>query len=81
MEGQSCKWCSKEGPGDSAGGLRALLRACRRFTFDFVEGPESVGMATGATIHTANGLKVRVQRRDVGVTPAGAESQEVAVPV
>ncbi|EIE26006.1 cytochrome P450 [Coccomyxa subellipsoidea C-169] len=59
----------------------ALTMLLRRFTFDFVEGPESVGMATGATIHTANGLQVRVQRRDVGVTPAGAESQEVAVPV
>ena len=36
---------------------------CRKFKFSFIDGPERVGMASGATIHTANGLKVRVERR------------------
>lgn len=37
----------------------------RKYTFSFVNGPEAVGMASGATIHTANGLKVRVQSRQL----------------
>ena len=36
---------------------------CRRYRFSFATGPESVGMATGATIHTAHGLKVKVAQR------------------
>ena len=36
---------------------------CRRFEFSFATTPQSVGMATGATIHTANGLKVKIARR------------------
>ena len=51
--------------------------ACRKFTFTFVGGPEDVGMATGATIHTANGLKVKVAKRQSAadrVTPAAAEA-------
>ena len=51
----------------------------RRFTFEFVEGPEAVGMATGATIHTANGLKVKIRRRDVQSSQKSVESREVAV--
>ena len=35
----------------------------RRFTFRLDGSPERVGMATGATIHTANGLRVRVTAR------------------
>ena len=46
---------------------------CRRYTFRFAKGPESVGMATGATIHTANGLKVTVaQRQRQGVASEDA---------
>lgn len=46
----------------------ALAVLLRRFEFSFPEekgprGPEGVGMATGATIHTANGLNLRVRRR------------------
>lgn len=52
---------------------------CRRFTFEFAEGPEAVGMATGATIHTANGLKVNIRRRDVQSSQAGVESREIAM--
>ena len=43
--------------------LAVLLR---RFEFSFpVDGPgaKGVGMATGATIHTANGLNLAVRRR------------------
>lgn len=32
-------------------------------------------MATGATIHTANGLKVTVERRVPAVAPGGAAAQ------
>lgn len=42
----------------------------RRFDFDFVEGPESVGLRTGATIHTENGLWM-VPRRRPGVPRTG----------
>lgn len=47
----------------------------RRYDFELPAGPGAVGMATGATIHTANGLKMRVTRRS-GAPPANA-----AVPV
>jgi cytochrome P450 family 97 subfamily B polypeptide 3 len=41
----------------------AVAMLLRRFIFRLPEGPEAVGMATGATIHTANGLKCTVARR------------------
>ena len=50
-----------------------LLRH-RRFTFSFVGRPEDVGMATGATIHTANGLATKIARR-VSSAPAAQESE------
>ncbi|KAL4853371.1 Cytochrome P450 97B2 [Chlorella vulgaris] len=40
----------------------ALVMLLRRFRFTLKD-PKAVGMATGATIHTANGLKVTVERR------------------
>ena len=52
--------------------LAVLLR---RFEFSFPRdgpGPEGVGMATGATIHTANGLDLAVRRRE------GVEVDEIA---
>ena len=33
------------------------------FDFEFEGAPEDVGMVTGATIHTANQLRMRVKRR------------------
>jgi hypothetical protein len=39
---------------------------CRRFEFAFSGSPQDVGMASGATIHTANGLKCKVTRRKPG---------------
>lgn len=51
---------------------------CRRFTFDFATNPESVGMATGATIHTANGLKVVVGRRQNPTADASEAKADMA---
>ncbi|PNW88395.1 hypothetical protein CHLRE_01g027550v5 [Chlamydomonas reinhardtii] len=45
----------------------AAAMLLRRFTFRLAVPAEKVGMATGATIHTANGLSMRVTRR----TPSG----------
>lgn len=42
----------------------ALAMLLRRFTFRIKGGPEKVGMATGATIHTANGLWMSVTKRN-----------------
>jgi cytochrome P450 len=57
---------------EAASMLAVLLR---RFEFSFPEGgpgARGVGMATGATIHTANGLNLAVRRR------VGVEVDEVA---
>jgi cytochrome P450 len=43
--------------------LAVLLR---RFEFELATPPESVGMYTGATIHTRNGLMMRVRERNSG---------------
>ena len=40
-----------------------LARLLQRYDFKLAGGAEEVGMQTGATIHTANGLKMRVSRR------------------
>ena len=49
---------------------------CRRFRFRLAGSPKDVGMATGATIHTANGLKVTVERRQLPA--AQAEPKQAA---
>nr|APW83734.1 cytochrome P450 carotenoid hydroxylase 97B [Dunaliella salina]APW83738.1 cytochrome P450 carotenoid hydroxylase 97B [Dunaliella salina] len=41
----------------------ALAMLVRRFDFQLAVKPSQVGMATGATIHTANGMPMRVTRR------------------
>ena len=38
-----------------------------------------VGMATGATIHTANGLKCTVERRAAAAAAAGGAAAEAAL--
>ena len=48
------------------------LLLCRRFNFEFVKGPQAVGMATGATIHTAHGLHVKLSRRETSGVSAGS---------
>lgn len=52
----------------------ALVMLLRRFSFRLAVTPEEVGMATGATIHTANGMKCIVKRRQVAVG-SGAQPQ------
>jgi cytochrome P450 len=55
----------------------ALAMLMRRFKFRLAGTPEQVGMATGATIHTANGLKCVIERRGVAA-PAAAAAQPVS---
>jgi hypothetical protein len=57
----------------------ALAMLLRRFSFELAVPAERVGMATGATIHTANGMQMRVRRRQV--TAAAAGSSEGQQPV
>lgn len=40
-----------------------LMMTLSKYKFELAGSPNDVGMATGATIHTANGLKCRVVRR------------------
>jgi len=42
----------------------AISVLLRRFEFSLPDGPGAVGMATGATIHTANGMAMTVTRRE-----------------
>ncbi|KAF6259067.1 cytochrome P450 [Scenedesmus sp. NREL 46B-D3] len=51
----------------------ALAMLLRRFTFRLAVPAEQVGMATGATIHTANGMMMRVTPRQA---PAGQQQQQ-----
>lgn len=51
----------------------AFAMLLRRFTFRLAVPREEVGMATGATIHTANGMMMRVTQRQVA---AGAQRQQ-----
>lgn len=53
----------------------AFAMLLRRFTFRLNGAPEDVGMATGATIHTANGLVMRVTERTGGTLPASPVAQ------
>jgi hypothetical protein len=39
------------------------------YDFEFAIAPEDVGMKTGATIHTMNGLQMRAQRVSPTATP------------
>jgi len=58
----------------------ALAMLMRRFSFRLAVPVEKVGMATGATIHTANGLPMRVERRQAasGSTSGSAKLAGVA---
>jgi len=49
-------------------GSVALAMMVRKFEFRHAGKAEDVGMATGATIHTANGLKMVVKKRDTSTT-------------
>lgn len=58
-------------------GAVALAMLIRRFTFELVQTPEEIGMTTGATIHTENGMLCRIRRRTAGSVQGPAE-QELA---
>ena len=40
-----------------------LAMVLKRYDFEFAMDPKDVGIYTGATIHTRNGLKMRVKKR------------------
>lgn len=67
---------SRKCVGDQFATLEAtvtLAMLMRRFEFDFVGAPSDVGMKTGATIHTRNGLIMRPRKRVLPPTqPAAA---------
>ena len=46
-----------------------LARFVQAFDFELAVPPEEVGMVTGATIHTENGLKMRLRRRAAAQPP------------
>ncbi|KAG2422214.1 hypothetical protein HXX76_016214 [Chlamydomonas incerta] len=47
----------------------ALAMLMRRYEFNLDESKGTVGMTTGATIHTTNGLNMFVRRRDLSAVP------------
>lgn len=66
---------SRKCVGDQFATLEAtvtLAMLMRRFEFDFVGAPSDVGMKTGATIHTRNGLIMRPRKRVLPAQPAAA---------
>ena len=58
-------------------GAVAAAMLLRRFKFELAM--DKVGMATGATIHTADGLKCSVTRREGAATQAPKEAAAAAV--
>lgn len=51
-----------------------LAMLIRRFDFELAIKPEEVGFFTGATIHTRNGLPMRVKKRAIpGAQSSGEE--------
>ena len=69
--------------GDQFAFLEALVilsKMLQKFEFELAVPPDQVGMATGATIHTAHGLPTRVRKRAAAPQAAGvgAGAQEVA---
>ena len=52
----------------------ALAMLVRRYEFELAGAPEDVGMTTGATIHTENGMFCNVRRRQ----DAGKQKEAVA---
>lgn len=60
--------------------VAALSVLLRRFEFALPDGPGAVGMATGATIHTAHGMSMTVTRREgapATVAPAARAATNV----
>lgn len=57
----------------------SLAMLLQRFKFRLAVPAERVGMATGATIHTANGMMVTVKRREGGGGAGSAAAREPSV--
>jgi beta-ring hydroxylase len=59
--------------------ISALAVIMRRFEFELdPEGPE-VGMTTGATIHTTNGLLLKLRKRDLPPSAGGGAAPSAGV--
>lgn len=59
-----------------------LSMLIRRFEFELTIKPEEVGFYTGATIHTRNGLPMRVKKRVLpGASAAGGGEISKSEPV
>eukprot|EP00955_Chlamydomonas_euryale_P076485 362672-Chlamydomonas_euryale.AAC.13 len=56
----------------------AAAMLLRRYTFRLAGNASDVGMAVGATIHTTNGLHMRITRRQLGAAAAAVGASEVA---
>lgn len=60
-------------------GAVALAMLLRRFNFELAMKPEDVGLTTGATIHTVNGMYCNVTRRVGGGAGSTSKSEMAAV--
>jgi hypothetical protein len=58
----------------------ALSMLVRRFDFSMAAGAPPVGMTTGATIHTTNGLNMAVRRRGAAAGGTGSSGSAAAPP-
>jgi cytochrome P450 family 97 subfamily B polypeptide 3 len=58
----------------------ALSMLLQRFDFDLVGSPDDVGMTTGATIHTVNGMYCKVRLLAERVDDAQPSDAATAVP-
>lgn len=56
----------------------ALAMLQRRYTFEMHSSAGPVGMESGATIHTSNGLPVRLRPREHGGDGSGGDDAEAA---
>lgn len=54
-----------------------LAMLIRRFEFELAIKPEEVGFFTGATIHTRNGLPMRVKKRCLSKDKESLEKESV----
>lgn len=52
-----------------------LSMLIRRFDFELTVKPEEVGFYTGATIHTRNGLPMRITKRGLSASKGAGEEE------
>ena len=58
-----------------------LVMVLREFDFSLDMKPEEVGIYTGATIHTRNGLNMKVKRRIAGKAQQSLGDDVIAVKI